>query len=213
MKTNLVKKIISISVISLVLALVVLTIVLALVPKKFENPIADNYATITIYKDGVPPQQFNYTENPATESEKAHNEIMSTIEKLHEESLKDNLLSAIFQGTGSFEVKVVKEYIPNVITTVAKAEGTNALVYTYLQEEKQVLKINGEVYKDESKLSSTEVTFDMIVMPLGTTDGFEQRTVYLANRSNNQSSYQVTFIAHQAELNDYISSLDFGVIA
>ena len=212
MKTNLVKKIISISVISLVLALVVLTIVLALVPKKFENPIVSGYASITVYQDGIA-QQYTYTNNPDTDAERAHNEVYTTIEKLHAESLKDNLLSAIFQGTGSFEVSVEDTYYANVITSIANAEDTNALVFTYLQEDKQVLKIDGEVYKTESALSSKEVTFDMIVMPLGNTDSFEQCTIYLANRSDNKSSYQVTFLAHQAELNKYVSSLDFGIIA
>ncbi|MBQ7351322.1 MAG: hypothetical protein IJW59_00430 [Clostridia bacterium] len=208
MKKNLAKKIISISVVAVVLALVITTIVLAIVPKKFSNPIQDGYATITIYKDGLA-QQYTYSENPVTEADKEHNAVYTTIRDLHEKSLKDSVLSALFQGTGSFNVDVNNFSTINAISTVAK-EVDNALVFTYM--EKQVLKIDGEVYKDVGTLSSKEVEFDMIVMPLGDTKNFDQCKVYLCDKSNNECEYSLTFLAHQADLNNYIEGIEFVVI-
>ena len=151
MKKDLVKKIVSISVVSLVLALVVATIVLALVPKKLVNPVTDGYASVTVYKDNLGKQYFKdfYPSATATEAEKKYNAVYGEIADLHEKSLKDNLLSAMFQGLGKFGVEVVASLNSNVVKNVAEAEG-NCLVFTYIGEDKQVLKINGEVYYDET---------------------------------------------------------------
>ena len=209
MNKNLAKKIVSITIIAIVVALVITTIILALVPKKMADPIASGYASITVYQDSTA-NQYIYTASPTTDAQRKHNEVYKEIERLHEESLKDNILSAIFQGTGSFKASVKRENKTNAINSIA-AQAGNALVYRYLSNEPQVLKINGEVYKDESTLSSQTVTYDMIIMPLGTGTNFEECTIYLVDTEKNASSYQVTFLACQAELNDYISSLDFGL--
>jgi len=210
MNKNLAKKIASITIIAVVVALVITTIVLALVPKKMANPIASGYASITVYQNSTA-AQYTYTANPTTDAQRAHNEVYREIEKLHEESLKDNLLSAIFQGTGSFEANVKKEYKTNVLSSVAAQTG-NALVYRYLSKDPQVLKVNGEVYKDQSTLSASTVTYDMIIMPLQTGTNFEECTIYLVNTDDNTSSYQLTFLACQAELNDYITNLELGIV-
>ena len=212
MKKDLVKKIVSISVVSLVLALVVATIVLALVPKKLVNPVADGYASITVYKDSLDKQYFKnfYNSADATEAEKKYNAVYGEIADLHAESLKDNLLSAMFQGLGKFGVEVVASLNSDVIKNVAKAEG-NCLVFTYIGEDKQVLKINGETYYDETSLKSEAVEFDMIVMPLVSSSGFEERILYLADRETGKSQYQLKFLADQTELNDYIENLELGI--
>ena len=81
MKKDLAKKIVSISVIAVVVALVITTIILALVPKRMANPIADGYATITVYQDSTS-AMFTSKANPTTDGERAHNEVISQIEKL-----------------------------------------------------------------------------------------------------------------------------------
>ena len=115
----------------------------------------------------------------------------------------------MFQGTGKFKVSVEKLNTPNVISSVAKKEG-NALEFTYLDGARE-LKLDGVVYDDDDFLSSTKVTYDMIVMTLGTSENFEECTLYLADSSTKVSSYQVKFLAHQSELNNYITSLDLGI--
>ena len=212
MKKDLVKKIVSISVVSLVLALVIATIVLALVPKKLANPVVDGYASITVYKDGLDKQYFKdfYNSANATEAEKKYNAVYGEITELHEESLQDNLLSAMFQGLGKFGIEVVPSLQSDVIKNVAKAEG-NCLVFTYIGEDKQILKINGEVYYDEKAFQSEAVEYDMIVMPLSSGSGFEERVIYLADRETGKSQYQLKFLADQSELNDYIEDLNLGI--
>ena len=212
MKKDLVKKIVSISVVSLVLALVVATIVLALVPKKLVNPVTDGYASVTVYKDNLGKQYFKdfYPSATATEAEKKYNAVYGEIADLHEKSLKDNLLSAMFQGLGKFGVEVVASLNSNVVKNVAEAEG-NCLVFTYIGEDKQVLKIDGEVYYDETSLKSEAVEYDMIVMPLSANSGFEERVLYLADRETGKSQYQIKFLADQSELNEYIENLNLGI--
>lgn len=210
MKKDLAKKIISISVVSLVIALVITTIVLALVPKRLANPVAEGYATITIYKDNVG-QQYLYSNDAETNAEKNHNAIYKKIQELHEESLKDNLLSSMFQGLGKYGIEVVPSITTKVIEDVAKANG-NALVFTYTGEKPQVLKINGEVYYNTTAISSTVVEYDMIVMPLNENDSFEECTIYLVDRESSKSSYKLKFLANQGELNDYIETITFGLV-
>lgn len=214
MKKDLVKKIVSISAVSLVIALVVATIVLALVPKKLVNPINNGYASITVYKDSLDKQYFKnfYNSATATEAEKKYNAVYDEITEMHEDSLQDNLLSAMFQGLGKFGVKVVASLKSDVIKDVAKADG-NCLVFTYIQEEKLILKINGEVYYDETSLKSEAVEYDMIVMPLVSSSGFEERIIYLADRETGKSQYQLKFLADQSVLNDYIENLNLGIAA
>ena len=213
MKKDLVKKIVSISVVSLVLALVVATIVLALVPKRLANPVTEGYASITVYKDNLDKQYFKdfFNSANATDAEKKYNAVYGEIADLHADSLKDNLLSSMFQGLGKFGIEVVASLESDVIANVAKKEG-NCLVFTYINEEKQILKINGEVYYDETALKSEAVEFDMIVMPLSSEkNGFEERVIYLADRETGKSQYQLKFLADQSELNEYIENLNLGI--
>lgn len=204
MRTNLVKKIIAISVIALLLAVVVTTIVLALVPKTLANPIADGYGTISIYVNGDDGRQL-------FKSNEEQKVVYEKIEKLHAESLKDNALSALFQGVNKYEMNVVASTVSNAITTVAKAENAKVIVFNYLGEDKQTLKINGSVYYDTtSPLTSKTVQYDTVIMPLIDGADFEECTIYLADSTNSyKSMYQVRFLAHQADLYDYVANLEF----
>lgn len=204
-KRGLAKKIASISIIAVVVALVITTIVLALVPKTLSNPIMDGYATITLYQ-GNKSAQYKYNNTATTESQLEHNKIFTTVQELHEKSFEDNLLSAMFQGTNKYEMEVVKASETSVISKVAEKDGTCAIVYTYLGDEKLTLKLNGEVYEDESSTSAV-VKFDMIVMQLTNSDNFEECTIYLADRTTKKSAYQVKFLARQADLYEYVSGL------
>ncbi|MGN0961228.1 MAG: hypothetical protein ACI4PF_03410 [Christensenellales bacterium] len=209
MKTNLAKNILSITIVSIVLALVLVTIILALVPKKLENLIPSGYTSITVYNDNLD-QTYYYTANATDADAVKENGIYRKIEELHLNSLKDNLLSAMFQGTGSFDIRVDSNYYSNAITQ-AKSDSSKVLVFTFTKGE-ETLKIGGKEYRDTSALSSTLVTFDMIVMPIGSSDSFEECTIYLADRSTKNTSYQVKFLAHQSDLAKYISELTFPVV-
>ena len=211
MKSKIIKRVVAITSISLVAALLVTTIVLALIPKRMENFINEGYASITVYQ-GSKSNQYTYHKNPSTDAERASNEIYTTIERLHKESLEDSLLSALFQGTGNFDVQVQKKAYTNGITSIAEGEG-NTLVFTYLQEDPLVLKINGEEYRDESSFNSKTVTYNMIILELTDSEDFDKCKIYFADRSTRESYYYVEFLAHQAELNEYVSNIDFGYAA
>ena len=204
MRTNLAKKIISISVVAVLIALVIATIVMALVPQTLANPIASGYGTISVYRNGDDGRQLFV-------SNAEHKVVYEKIEKLHVESLKDNVLSSLFQGVNGYDLKVVPYTTNNTITNVAKAENAKVVVFNYLGDEKQVLKINGEVYYDKTTpLSSKTVQYDTVVMPLNSGKDYEECTIYLADSTNNYKSlYQVKFLAHQSELYNYISNLEF----
>ena len=209
MKAKIIKRVVSITAIALVAALLITTIVLALVPKKMENFVNDGYASITVYQ-GSTAVQYTYSKNPTTDAEREHNEIFRKIEELHKDSLEDSLLSALFQGTGSFDVTVQKKTHTNILSSVAEGEG-NAIVFTYLQEDPLVLKIDGKEYRDETSFNSKTVTYNMIVLELTDSEDFDKCKIYFADRSTRESYYYIEFLAHQAELNDYVSSLDFGL--
>jgi hypothetical protein len=205
MRTNLVKKIISISVIAVLAAVVIATIVLALVPQRLANPIANGYGTISIYVNGDDGRQL-FKNNAEQKT------VYEKIEQLHADSLKDNALSSLFQGVNGYEMNVVSiSTISNAINTVAKAENAKVIVFNYLGEEKQTLKINGSVYYDtESPLSSKTVQYDTVIMPLIDGADYEECSIYLADSTNSyKCSYQVRFLAHQADLYDYIANLEF----
>lgn len=203
MKTSNAKKIASIVIIALVLALTVTTIVLAVIPKSLYNPINSGYSTIGVYRDNIT-NLYVCGEAGTEEQNRVCNELMD----LHEKSLKDNVLSNIFQGTSGFDVDVVNNSYSNVMT-IAKADGVLALVFTYLDE--QTLKINGEEYKDETAFSSKSVKYNKMFMIINNSQSFEETVVYLTDNAN-KSSYQIKFLAHQSELYNYIKNLEFSQI-
>lgn len=203
MKTNNAKKIASIAIIALVLALTIVTIVLALVPKKLYNPISDGYKLVHVYRDGLS-NSYKYGDLGSDES----NGIINDLLELHENSLKDNVLSHIFQGTSSFKPTVVNNSYSDVFS-MNNADGVLCIVFNYLEE--QTLVIDGEEYKDETALSSKTVTYNKIYMPISNSDSYEECIVYLAD-SSNKSSYQIKFLAHQKEIYQYIINIDLPLV-
>ena len=201
MKTSTLKKVLSIVIVSVVLALVAVTIILAVVPKKFGNPISTDYVTISVHKDGQK-NRFEYHDGATEANFVKNNKIFKEIGRLHEESLKDTLLSAIFQGTGTFKIDVVQDPKGDALGEVSTGYG---LIFNYLQP--QTLKVDGKELKYEEALSSRTITYTRIVMPLIDSNRFEEGILYLTNDSA-ESTYQVKYIAHQSELCDYIDSIE-----
>ena len=202
MKTSNVKKILSIVILSLILAITVTTIVLAVVPKKLYNPVTDNYNLITVYKDKVS-NAYN-TADTAAEDDKA---IVAKIKEKLEMCVKDNILSSMFQGVGSFEERVIYEKTStDCVSKVAKV----CLVFTYLEE--QTLELKGNVYTHpEGKGENNSIVYKKIFMPLNNTEDFQECTVYLTD-GDNKSNFQVKFLAHQSELYDYIVDLQWDIV-
>ena len=200
MKTGNLKKILSIAIITIVLALTITTIVLAVVPKKLYDPLNQDFITMSVWRDGV----TNMYAKGDMGSEEQNN-VINDILELHDKSLKDNVLSSIFQGTGKYNVKV-ERYGNNDVSKTAKADGVLSLVFSYKTEQK--LTINGEEYYDANATVKT-VSYSRAVMVLNKSQSFEESTSYLCD-ADYVSNCQLKFIAHQSEIWDYIVKLEMS---
>ena len=208
MKSNTLKKVLSIAIISIILAIVVATCVLAFVQKTLYNPATDlsdsmdNYYLLTIYKDGYTSVYHNRDEN----EDEGKKQTIADIAKLTKESTKASILSLMFQGTGSFEPEITTTNAGDVKESIAKASGQVCLVYDFTDEE-QTLMWNGEAYKnDQANDPDKPVKFSKIFIPVSNTSEFDVVTAYLTG-IDNKSSYQVKFLAHQSELYQYLTNI------
>ncbi len=193
------KKIISISIISLVLALTLVVIILAIVPKKHYDPLDTSFNTVTIYKDK--------SSGMLLSQNSAHKDVIDDILELHEKSLKDNVLSSMFQGTSSYEVKVYRDKTTS-FSDICNKSGVYALVFDYGTEGK-ILKMNGEEYRYTYASASRTITYYRAVLVLTNTTNFEEATLYLINdKDGKQSDCYIKFLAHQSELYDFISDYE-----
>ncbi len=203
MKTNKLKKILSIVILSVVLAITATVIILAVVPKRHYNPVErDNVMVISVWRETVD-NSYVRGEIGSEEQNKIANEILD----LHEKSLKDNVLSSIFQGTSGFEPEVTK-YGYSDVSKELKKDATISVVLDFAEE--QTLKFNGEEYKDTTAQTTKSVKYSRAVLTVTNSSSFEKATLYLTD-DNFTSSYQIKFLAHQSELYDYIVNLNIPV--
>ncbi len=197
MKTNTIKKVISIVIITLVLLLVAATITLACVKNPLYNPLPANYDYVDVYNSNGSATYY------LEDGNEKNNAIFNTIGEKHKESFKANLLSEIFQGTLKYKVKVTSTAYSNINTI--RDDAKVCLVFNFL--ETQTLELNGEVYKDDSSFVK-EVKYDQIVLPVINDTEFGECTMYLVtDKTEGKSAYQVKFLAHQGDLYDYLESL------
>lgn len=212
MKSNTLKKVLSIVIIAIILAIVVTTCVLAFVKKSLYNPMneindnMDNYKIMTIYKDGYHGVYLNIE---SEDEEKK--QVMADIKALSDESTKSSILSSMFQGTGSFEPKILTKDEGNVLTKIAQASGKVCLVYDFADVD-QYLMWNGEKYKNsQAKDPNAPVTFRKVYIPISNTEEFDVCTAYLADKDD-KSSYQIEFLAHQSEIYDYLVNITWEYV-
>lgn len=204
MDTTKVKKILSIVIISLILAVTILTIVLALVPKKLYNPISEGYSAVTVYKD-----KNSNTYTFTGEISEEQRSFRDNLDKYVKNSVKDNMLSSIFQGTGRYEAKVISREEGNVMNNVANVSGSTCLIFQYLEEQKLIF--NGKEYKNPQALDPDKtITYTKLYMPISNTDDFQEAVVYLTDKTN-KSSYQIKFLAHQSEIYSYLTGLTWDL--
>lgn len=201
MKSKNLKKIISISIISLVLALTAVVIILAIVPKRHYDPVDRDYDSVIVWRETVSNAYLLKDGEIGSDESDA---IAKKIVELHEESLKDNVLSSLFQGTSSFSPKVTHYSHSNVKTEFQK-DGVISIVFNYPEE--QTLMFQGKEYKNTTAQVSKTVKFRMAVLVLTNSSSFEKATLYLTDEDY-ESECQIEFIAHQSDLYEYIKNLD-----
>lgn len=192
------KKVISIISIVLVALLVGATITLACVKTKTFDAVNalgdyDKIESVKVYKNGSLYNTFS------THSDK------STIDKivsLHKDSLKDNVLSALFQGATGFDESM------DTLSTAKNLSDIYAetICISFRFGEKQIL-----TWNNENVLTSNDKTveYSEIIMQLNNSKNFADVTVYVVN-STSASLYRVNTLAHQAELYDYIEKMEFA---
>lgn len=200
MKSKKAKKIVSISIITVVLAIMITVIVLACVPKRLYNPVNTGYNTISIWRNG---ESKIYINNPDIASDEDKS-VVGKLNKLHDESLTSSILSGMFQGTSGYDNKVKASSNANLKNTLQK-DGYTCIVFSYGSE--QTLKFDGKDYIDETALSSTAVKYTKAILVVSNTETFEETILYLSNDSY-ESDYRVLFLSHQSELFSYIADLD-----
>jgi len=212
MKSNTLKKVLSIVIIAIILAVATTTCVLAFVQKSLYNPITDindtigDYYAITLCKDGVTNLYLN--SDTASDEQK---EVVSKIEELSKKSTEASILSLMFQGTSSFEPTIKAVDAGDVMTTIAKAKGQVCLVYDFLDDE-QTLMWDGEVYTNPQATDpDAPVKFRKLFIPISNNEEFDVCTAYLAD-SKNKSGYQIEFLAHQSEIYEYMVSLKWNFL-
>lgn len=204
MKTNTLKKVLSIVIIGIILAVVATTCILAFVQKSLYNPIneineeVDGYKRLSVYKD-VHQNSFDNNTNTSEEAKTA----IKDVNKLLDEMTKDSILSLMLQSTSSFEPSIVVSNAGDVRKSICHAEDTVSIMLNYIDEE-QTLYWDGEPYTNSQASDPTKpVTYTKIIMPVTNSDKFEECIIYLAD-NDYKSSYQIKFLAHQGDLYEYI---------
>lgn len=194
------KKVISIISIVLVALLVGTTITLACVKTKTFDGINalgeyDKISVVEVYKDGSTTayQSFNSKVDKTT---------IDKIVKLHKDSLKDNVLSAMFQGALGFEAKF--ETLSSSISFSDIVKDSTCILFKF--DEKQNLKWDDEEIKNSS---NKNVEYNQIVMRLNNSKNYADVAIYVLN-SSTSSSYKITVSAHQYELYKYISNMEYS---
>lgn len=111
-----------------------------------------------------------------------------------ENAFKKPNLTALFDGTAS--KKVVAENTNQTITTTGTLLRLNF-------NEKQTLKIGGEVYKN----NGVEVKYDVVYLAVTDIDGFRNVNMFLDDNNDNRAHCYVTTIANTGDLFDVIKEL------
>lgn len=199
------KKVISIIAIALVALLVGATVALACI-KTSSTDVVDrlvNYDDINyvqVYKNGEYYQSF-------TKSDDEGKKNINTIIDLHKKSLKENMLSALFQGALGFDATM--ETLDASVTRDTIVKDKNCIAFVFA--EKQTLVWEGKTVQK----SNNDVQFVELIMEVTDNENYSEVNVYVLNLAknavtSNSSLYKLTTIAHQDKLNDFITKLEFA---
>ncbi len=192
------KKIFSIIVLSLVGLLVAATVVLALVSTSQYNPVVNDADYIVVYKNS----QTN--SNPYAKDSEEYKKIYD----LHKQSLKQNILSTMFQGALGNNSELTKVSEAN-ISSLLNAENSGLFVEFAFDNEDQVLMWEDKQYTYETSNGAKKVaTFDALYLGIENTENYTTITVYVV--LNGKYNFKITSLAHQSELYEYVNALSWA---
>ena len=199
------KKVISIVAIALVLLLVGATVALACI-KTNSTDLVDELANydkinyVQVYKNGSYYQAF-------TKSDQDGIDNINKVVCLHKESLKENMLSSLFQGALGFNASMEKLETAKSRDEIVKEKNCLSFVFA----EKQTLKWEDKNVQNNNK----DVEFYELILEVQDNENYSEVSVYVLNLANkattsNSSMYKFTTIAHQSALYDFIEELEFA---
>lgn len=192
------KKIIAIISASLVAVLLAVTVVLACT--KFTAK------TVVKYDNAWAMEIYNTHNSKDPMTVKSDSETFKKVISLYKESLKENNISALFQGAKGFNEEVNNEEV--AVSDIINVEDGD-YVFRILYEEKQTLKWGSKDYVNPNSTTEETVKFDSLYVEVKNTANFTEYTVYLAQEGSSYSSWNVSLIAHQDALFAYIGDLKY----
>ncbi len=190
------KKTVSIIIITLVGLLVATTIVLACIPFKQYNIVKNDPNYVVVYKNSS--ANSNLYESNTDE--------YKSIMDLYEKSLKQNILSTMFQGALGKKAELTK--VDNLnISGVLDAENAGYFVEFAFDDEDKTLVWEGKDYTYKKNGRDELAKYDSIYLQVENTESFSKTTAYIVN--DGKYAFKITSFARQAELNDYINKLEW----
>lgn len=185
------KKALSIVALCLIGVLAGIIIVFSCVNKDYNlnlsNPDFINVYINTTLSENKP----SYSQDDETKD--IYNKIIS----LYNESFKQNMMSAFFNGALGEKPQITKEYksISNITSS-----GT-WLVFDY-NLHPQTIKLNGKEYTDNSSYSKE---YDQALVEVKDSDTMTTFTIYLVKTGSDYSYYHYTVRAKQTNLYSYLN--------
>ena len=189
------KKIIAIISGCLVAILLAVTITLACTKFTAQAVVNEGATSIEIFKGS----------STSTLEVSSERDEYKKIMELYNKSLKENTLSSLFQGATGFKAEVNDEEVS--VSTITGNESTYVLHFIY--NEVQTLKINNKDYIDEDSTTKETITYTGLYVVVNNSANFTEYNVYLVNGSDAKSQYNVSLIAQQADLYEYIGELKY----
>lgn len=197
------KKIAIISVGAVVVALVITIIILALVQSTFYSPDVTKADEIRVYIDGneisigVCTNPENFTDPDSTDpGQEIYTNIMAKLGDNSNESVLTCMLAGAY-GVDDYELTKVDTEIATITE--------NDVVVEFSFDTTQTLVVNGE---EEQDGDGNTIKYDKIYVVVSDTTDLTETKAYLYNKNNDQSKFFITYLSKQANLYDYIKSID-----
>ncbi len=196
------KKIALISVSAVVALIVITIIVLALVKTTFFSLNVSNASSLRVFVNGeeisvgicTNPDKHNLASN---EGQKIFNQI----EEKSKTNSQESVLTCIVSGAFGFEATWEEQ--ENSKDTI---KSSDKIIIEYIFDEQQILYMNGEEQKDSE---DNVIKYSRLMLEVNNTTDLANTKVYLIeNSTDDESNFVVTFLAKQADLYEYINTLE-----
>lgn len=187
------KKVLSIVALCLIAVLAGTIIVFSCINKDF-NLNLNNPDFINIYINSSTKTGESYSLDTDNEHKEVYNKIMS----LYNESFKQKMMSALFNGTLNEKTKITKEY-----RSLSSITSSGIWLEFNYNSSAQTIKLNGKEYSDDSSYSKEYDRAFVEVKDSSTATTFE---IYLVKTESDYSYYHYTVRATQANLYDYLNT-------